>query len=126
MLLSILLWVLFVIIVSAIHYIIIEVYNRTPFYLGWFVAKGMAAILNGIMFDPKNVSEWLPILAFQITSFWVIFNPLLNKMRGLSFWHLGTDSGLIDKFFLKYHVLYKTTYVLTCVIMLYCLWKISS
>ncbi len=38
--------------------------------------------------------------------FFGIFNPLLNRLRGLGFWYLGTEAKT-DVFFSKYPMLYK-------------------
>lgn len=76
--------------------------GRKPIYLVMFVMRGMAAILHGVLFRPENFSEYLPILIFQVTSFWLIFEAALNLVRGKELLYYDTtehDSGYIDEFF---------------------------
>lgn len=91
--------------------------GRKPDYLKMFVLRGIAAILHGVLFDvvvgyfPDNLHTysiwglfmlWLPLLTFQVTSFWIIFELALNKVRGrewLYFDRKENDSGWIDKLF---------------------------
>jgi len=123
------LWIVFVLGVAVYHYYLIEVRQERPNYFLWFVIKAMAAIIHGIFFDPYGPEDyvtWLPVLIFQVTSFWVIFSPVLNLMRGLSFWYLGKNSGWIDKFFLKYSALYKVVYFIVMIIFLVTLKMISE
>jgi len=68
--------------------------------------RGMLAILHGAIF---NVSispfmEWPALLCFQIGSHMVIFDPLLNALRGMRpvFTYEGENSGWLK--FLPYYV----------------------
>ncbi len=88
--------------------------GRKPNYIQMFLLRGMAAILHAILFNPHNVYDWLPILIFQVTSFWLIFEIALNLVRGKHFLyydHLEGDSGYIDRFFAwageKFHAVCK-------------------
>jgi len=77
--------------------------GRKPNYLIMFILRGMAAILHGILFNPHNLYDYLPIFIFQITSFWIVFEISLNLVRGkhwLYYDHSEGDSGIIDRFFM--------------------------
>lgn len=76
--------------------------GRKPNYLQMFIIRGMAAILHAILFNPKDTTEWIPILIFQVTSFWIFFEIGLNIVRGkpiMYYDNVEGDSGMIDRFF---------------------------
>ena len=91
--------------------------GRKPDYLKMFVLRGIAAIVHGVLFDivvgylPDNLHTysvwglfvlWLPLLTFQVTSFWIIFELALNRVRGrewLYFDRKERDSGWVDQIF---------------------------
>lgn len=91
--------------------------GKKPEYMQVFVLRGMAAIIHGILTDmvchifPNDLyrySMWelvliyLPLLVFQVTSFWILFEISLNVVRGrelLYFDRKERDSGWIDKLF---------------------------
>lgn len=104
----ILLWISYVINEAFRNYIIIrggvwptEKPAQRPDYTLSFILRGMASILHGFLFEVEETIEYLPILIFQVTTFLVIFNPLLNRIRGFDFWYLGRNSGWIDKWLLR-------------------------
>jgi hypothetical protein len=76
--------------------------GRKPNYLVMFILRGMAAILHGVLFEPDNFGEYFPVLVFQVTSFWLIFEATLNYLREKPLLYYDTvekDSGYIDRFF---------------------------
>ncbi len=91
--------------------------GRKPNYLQMFVIRGMAAICHAVLLDvavgyfPENLwaysaldmlGMWAPVLLFQMTSFWLVFELALNIVRGrewLYFDRKEHDSGWVDKFF---------------------------
>jgi hypothetical protein len=111
-----LLWLL----VPAVN-IYIDRNGKKPHYLFVFGVRGFVALGHAILLDlvcnyfPDQVqwdwSEswtmlrmWLPILLFQVTSFWILFELGLNIVRGrelLYFDRYERDSGWIDKLFDK-------------------------
>lgn len=71
-------------------------------YLQVNIIRGAAAILHAILFNPQNTIEWIPILIFQVTSFWILFEIGLNLVRGNPLLYYDSkegDSGIIDRFF---------------------------
>jgi hypothetical protein len=97
--------------------------GRKPNYLVMFVIRGMAAILHGVLFLPENFGEYFPILVFQVTSFWLIFEAWLNIVRGKELLYYDTfemDSGHIDRFFTwagkPAHTIAKAFTLILCII----------
>lgn len=93
------------------NYYIIEKSKSRPNYLQSFVLRGMAAILQGVLFNPQNMADYLPVFIFQVSSFWLLFDVLLNYMRQKPFLYVGKDSGYIDKFFVWVN---SDAFLLTC------------
>lgn len=76
--------------------------GRKPNYLLMFVLRGIAAILHGVLFNPQNMGDYWPVLLFQVTSFWLIFEIALNIVRGREIFYYDMkekDSGWLDRFF---------------------------
>lgn len=97
--LYLLLWLVFIAAEVYRNYRIIEINKGKPSYLHSFVVRGMAAVVHGVLFDPHNIYDYLPIFIFQVTSFWVLFDLILNYMRGKPMLYIGKQSGWIDRGF---------------------------
>lgn len=78
--------------------------NDKPIYLQSFIIRGMVAIAHALLFNPQNTIDWLPVLFFQVTSFWLLFPYLLNKLRRKKALYVGAESGWIDGYFLNHPV----------------------
>ena len=92
-------WLLFIVAEAYRNYRIIEIGNSRPDYLQSFVLRGMAAIGHGVLFDPANMGEYLPVFIFQVSSFWVLFPVVLNYMRQKPLLYYNTTSGWIARVF---------------------------
>lgn len=79
------------------NYYIIEVKKQAPSYLLSFILRSMAAIVYGILFNPQNFNDYSPILIFQVTSFWIVFDLSLNILRDKEIFYTGHESGWLDK-----------------------------
>lgn len=97
--LYLLLWLVFIAAEVYRNYRIIEINKGKPSYLHSFVVRGMAAIIHGVLFDPHNMAEYLPVFIYQVTSFWILFDLILNWMREKPMLYLGKESGWIDRGF---------------------------
>lgn len=76
--------------------------GRKPNYVIMFILRGMVAIGHGILFNPQNMWDYVPVFIFQVTSFWLIFEIALNIVRGKDILYYDRsegDSGIIDRFF---------------------------
>ena len=95
------LWIIVIAVEVWRNYYLIEVKKTKPNYFLSFVVRGMAAILHGVFFDLESMREyWVPFI-FQVTSFWIVFNPALNYFRKKPFFYFGKESGIFDRLFLK-------------------------
>lgn len=75
-----------------------------PIYLQSFIIRGMVAIAHALLFNPQNVVDWLPVLIFQLTSFWLFFPLLLNGLRRKPALYVGAQSGWMDYYFLNHPI----------------------
>lgn len=78
--------------------------GRKPNYLMMFMLRGMASIVHAVLFDPTVPMDYFLILIFQVTSFWILFDLLLNALRGRPALYYDTkegDSGWIEKIFAR-------------------------
>jgi hypothetical protein len=89
-------WFLFIAVEIARNYYVIEVRKSKPVYLQSFIFRGWMAIIHGIMLNVDPVSWW-PVLAFQMTSFWLVFDLVLNVLRGKPWYYRGETSGWLDR-----------------------------
>ena len=94
-----LVWIVAILAEAYRNYYIIEIKKSRPNYLQSFVMRGMAAILHGVLFDPQNMGDYWPVLLFQVTSFWLLFDLSLNFLRHKPVLYIGKSSGWIDRFF---------------------------
>lgn len=85
--------------------------GRKPNYAQMFILRGMALVIYLCLWtkDPKD--GWLVfwVSMYAIASYWVTFEILLNVYRNrplLYFDRIEGDSGVIDRFFAKKHVLW--------------------
>lgn len=112
--------------------------GRKPNYLQMFIIRGMAAIFHAILLDvsvgyfPENLWDysaldmllmWMPILLFQTTSFWIVFEISLNIVRGRELFYFDRkerDSGIIDRVFDALgsgaHLLAKIAALVVCIL----------
>lgn len=78
--------------------------RQKPEYLVQFILRVMASIIHGSLFV-SGTADWpvyLVVVIFQVTSFWILFEVVLNFIWGehpLYFDHKEKDSGYIDRFF---------------------------
>lgn len=78
--------------------------DEKPVYLQSFIIRGMVALLHALLFNPKDTIDWMPVLVFQVTSFWLIFPLFLNGLRRKPALYVGAESGWIDGYFLNHPV----------------------
>lgn len=103
-----LLWLLLIVAEVFRNYVIIL--RGRPNYLFSFINRGAVAILHAVLFNPQGPADWWFVLLWQCTSFFVVFNPLLNFVRNYEFFYLGANSGWIDQFFINKPWAYRMFY----------------
>lgn len=72
-------------------------------------------------FDPALGVIWgaIPVVAFEVSSFYLLFDPILNKLRGKHWLHRGKDSGWLDPLFNKLGTpFYVTVKIFTLIILI--------
>lgn len=123
-----LIWIVAILSETYRNYYIIEIKKSRPNYLQSFVLRGMAAILHGILFNPHNMGDYLPVLIFQVTSFWLLFEVSLNYLRHKPLLYYGETSGWIDRAFtwmgsLNFHFYCKVLAALVCLFSIIIIYK---
>lgn len=122
-----LLFIAMVVIQIFLHFFMIEVLHDKPIYMQWFILRGMTAIFHAAVFQVMDLWQWLPIVCWQLLCHFILFNPGLNKIRSIKrdargeshnfhFWYLGSDSGWLDRLFLKDPDFYRLFYFGCCVL----------
>lgn len=95
-------WFLFILLEVLRNYVIIEKRRIRPNYGGSFCLRAffgaVCLIIANPDFDPLvNGREYWPFVVFECTSFWLLFDPLLNLSRKKPLWYKGKNSGWLDK-----------------------------
>lgn len=96
-------WIIFIAGEIWRNWYLIERKQIKPNYLGSFMIRAFAAIVClAIMnqtFDPGYLRSWYevsPDILFECASFYLFFDPILNKLRGLEIDYRGAESGWLD------------------------------
>lgn len=112
-------WLLFILAEVLRNYILIEKYKTRPDYVKSFLIRGIAAITHAsLVMGVENWSEAVPVLLFQTTSFWLLFDPALNLLRGKELMYRGKNSGWLDKLPVKIYWSLKFIALITFLILL--------
>lgn len=109
-------WILYILLDAIVSWYIIEKRKISPNHFILTFIRGLVAILWGISINIQQGEE-LYWLLFVTSSFWTLFDPLLNKLRGNKLLYIGKTS-IIDKLGNKYPTIYwllKLTALLACI-----------
>lgn len=100
------LWLLYPLIESFIQSKLIA-RGWKPIYIMLFLIRGIVAIAHGALLDEFiGLShwagyfpgwQWVYVLVFQVCSFWIFFDLLLNLFRGKNWYYTGKESGWLDE-----------------------------
>jgi hypothetical protein len=90
-------WLIIILLEAYRNWHIIEVQKFRPNYLQSFILRGIVAIFHGIYMGVTEPANWYPVLIFQVSSFWLLFDLTLNVLRGKSIFYKGKNSGWLDK-----------------------------
>ena len=98
-----LLWLIYILSEALVQNRYIKKGNK-PIYIILFFLRGMLAIAHGIFLDvqPDPWWEWGILLGWQICSFWIFFDLMLNALRDKDWDYKGENSGWLDKLPYKY------------------------
>lgn len=96
-------WIVFIGLEIWRNWYLIERKKIKPNYLGSFAFRAFFAIAGiAIMnqtFDPGRLLSWWessPEIGFEATSFYLLFDPILNLWRKLEIDYRGKESGWLD------------------------------
>jgi len=90
------LWIIYILAEVLIQSYLIDKKNWKPVYFQLFVIRGMAAIVHGIYLD-VSPETYLPVIVWQVCSFWILFDLGLNIARGKAWYYRGKTSGWLDR-----------------------------
>lgn len=93
-----LLWIIYPI-VEALVQAYLQIYkNWKPVYLQLNLVRGIVAILFGIFVlnMPYDMKLFFSFVGFAMSSFFIVFDPLLNKLKKKPFGYTGKRSGWIN------------------------------
>ena len=104
-------WFLFIPLEVYRNYFLIEKRKVRPNYLHSFIFRAFFGLLCLILtypytFDPVvNGLEYWPFVVFECSSFWLLFDPTLNVIRGKPVFYKGKTSCWLDSL---NHIIYWT------------------
>lgn len=103
---TILLWLLVPIANAVLDWYIIERLKKPIDHLVEFIFRGFAAILYGsLVLKAQAGTHGAMVIVYEVTSFYLIFELLLNLLRWKPADYLGKNSAM-DRFFSQYRALY--------------------
>jgi len=111
------LWLFYIVLDALVNWYIIEKRKIVPNYIQLTIVRGWAFILIGIAI---NLQEWQLLwwFLFTATSFWLLFDILINLFRGKNIFYRGENS-MIDKFGTKYPAVYFLLKLTALLILIY-------
>lgn len=89
-----------------------------PIYIQLFIIRGMASIVHGIYLGVEPGWDYPLLVAFQATSFWILFDLGLNIVRGKDLFYQGKTSGWLDKLPWDVYIILKGIAAVVCLILL--------
>lgn len=122
-----LIWLGFIPLEADRNYAIIVKHNERPNYLGLFgVRSFVGSVCLFIMYPEFNPlwdimsvwdSRWH--ILFEFSSFYLGFDPILSKKRGLKWNYKGKDSGILDDLPMWAYLTLKALSVVGLIVSLY-------
>lgn len=93
-------WLIFIGLEIYRNYFLIKKKKVKPIYIHSFIIRAISGILIAISTDPfglwLNIIQSVPIIVFEITSFYILFDPILNKLLSNKWNYRGLESGWFD------------------------------
>lgn len=124
-------WFLFIGLEIYRNYFLIEKRRMKPSYLDSFIFRAFFGMICLFImyrgFDPlgdyTTIWKAIPIVAFEVSSFYLLFDPILNLLRGKPILYRGKSSGWLDSLSLKlgtpFYILLKIFTLIILIISLY-------
>lgn len=125
------LWLVFIAWEVRRNYRIIEVHKERPDYLNSFGVRCFFGTLSLFLmcqsWDPAYFDTWIeafPAIVYELTSFYLFFDPALNIARGKPWDYQGKDSGMVfDKLPVWIYYILKVACAVALVISIYVIWR---
>jgi hypothetical protein len=95
-------WLLYILLEVVTQWWLITYKKWKPIYINLFLLRGMASIFHALLLELmgaielNSMRDYLPVLLFQTTSFWILFDLGLNLLRGKKWYYKGKNSGWLD------------------------------
>ena len=122
--LKLLAWVAYILLDAGANFLTIEINKDRPNYLIMAVIRGIAFVLYGVYLWDFQADWWyFNIFIFCTTSFWLLFDIFLNRLRRKSIFHIGKNSGWIDRFGTRYPAIYWACKVIALVALV---WSVAN
>lgn len=102
-LLKLLPWIAFIIGDALYDFWEIKKGQRPWYFNEWFI-RAMAALAHAFLWLPNNTIEWLPIVIWQVSIFWIVFDLFLNGLRRKPALYVGLNSGWFDPYFAEHPI----------------------
>lgn len=103
------LWLLVIIFfVWLDYYEIVKKHDRPNYLLENIIKGGLFILYGAFIWNTQNDYRTFAIFIYAATSYWILFDILLNSFRHLSPFYIGRKSGWVDRF----AYISKTTYVI--------------
>lgn len=121
-------WIVFISLELLRNYILIEKRKINPNYLGSFMFRAFFGLVGIPLmypeFDPLGGAFWgaIPAVAFEVSSFYLLFDPILNKLRGKHWLYRGKSSGWLDKLGLPFYITLKVFTFIILILSVCAIW----
>lgn len=99
-------WFVFIAFEISRNYWIIKK-KASPIYIQSFIIRAIAAILHGVLWNVQSWLEFWPLVIFQVSSFYLSFDLVLNLLRKKHPLYQGDDSGWLDELGLTFYLFLK-------------------
>jgi hypothetical protein len=125
-------WFSFIIFELWRNYDKIEEQEERPDYLGSFMYRAFIGLIGIFIINPEFNPIWypestwggIPPACFEASSFYLLFDPILNKLRGTHWLYRGKNSGILDKLGLPYYITLKVFSLIILILSICVIWEI--
>lgn len=126
-------WTIFIALEIYRNYVLIEKRKITPNYGGSFCLRAFFGLLFIFIIYPGFAPVWdnstiwraIPVVAFEASSFYILFDPILNKLRKKHWLYRGKKSSWLDPLFIKlgtpFYLTFKAFILIILIITIYAL-----
>ena len=122
-------WLSYIASCIAYNWYRIEKRGIEPTYFNSNWARGVFGIVGLVItypyFDPlgdyTTIWKAMPVVGYEMSSFYLLFDPILNILRGKPVLYRGKTSGYLDKLGTTYYITLKVFTLIILIITIYAL-----